>query len=313
MDKVIVNVSSYGRIGSLEKTIKSIYNQCDVINIALNDNHNNIPLFLYDTKINLFLTDNSLGDAFKFMSLMSCEDGYFLTIDDDLIYPPNYVEYMIGKCKEYNNTKVITLHGRNFNKFPIGSYYRSATERYSCLGTVKNDIKVQFGGTGVMCFHTNLMRIPLNHFKAPNMADVWVGKHCIETNIDIICAKHSKGYINYTHQQETIYDTHSRNDRIQTLVSNSIYDKTIKLDFNTIDLQKEEETIIEPEKPKEEPIVIKSTIEKTEKMINYEKVNQIFNKTPTHVAVKPKNLGGNSSLKTNASVLQKLNKTKGRR
>lgn len=313
MDKVIVNVSSYGRIGSLEKTIKSIYNQCDVINIALNDNHNNIPLFLYDTKINLFLTDNSLGDAFKFMSLMSCEDGYFLTIDDDLIYPPNYVEYMIGKCKEYNNTKVITLHGRNFNKFPIGSYYRSATERYSCLGTVKNDIKVQFGGTGVMCFHTNLMRIPLNHFKAPNMADVWVGKHCIETNIDIICAKHSKGYINYTHQQETIYDTHSRNDRIQTLVSNSIYDKTIKLDFNTIDLQKEEEIIIEPEKPKEEPIVIKSTIEKTEKMINYEKVNQIFNKTPTHVAVKPKNLGGNSSLKTNASVLQKLNKTKGRR
>jgi hypothetical protein len=145
------------------------------------------------------------------------------------------------------------------------------------------------------------------------MADVWVGKYCIETNIDIICAKHSKGYINYTHQQETIYDTHSRNDRIQTLVSNSIYDKTIKLDFNTIDLQKEEEIIIEPEKPKEEPIVVKSTIEKTEKMINYEKVNQIFNKTPTHVAVKPKNLGGNSSLKTNASVLQKLYKTKGRR
>jgi hypothetical protein len=29
--------------------------------------------------------------------------------------------------------------------------------------------------------------------------------------------------------------------------------------------------------------------------------------------VKPKNLGGNSSLKTNASVLQKLYKTKGRR
>jgi len=54
MDKVIVNVSSYRRIDSLEKTIKSIYHQCDVINIALNDNHDDLPLFLYDTKINLF-------------------------------------------------------------------------------------------------------------------------------------------------------------------------------------------------------------------------------------------------------------------
>ena len=311
MDKIIVNVSSFGRIDSLEKTIKSIYNQCDVINVALNDNHNNIPQFLYDTKINLFLTDNSLGDAFKFFGLTSCDRGYFLTIDDDLIYPSNYVEYMVDKCKEYNNTKVVTLHGRNFSKFPIGSYYRSATERYSCLGTVKNDVKVQFGGTGVMCFHTDLMRIPLEYFQQPNMADVWVGKYCIENNIEIICAKHTKGYINYTYQVETIYDTHSRSDRTQTLVANSIYDKTIKLDFTEI--VQDVTVLIEPEKPKEEPIVIKPTIEKTQKMINYEKVNQIFNTTPSHVAVKPKIVGSNSSLKTNASVLQKLNNNKRRR
>jgi hypothetical protein len=78
VERISINVSSYGRIDSLEKTIKSIYNQCDVINVALNDNHNNIPLFLYDTKINLFLTDNSLGDAFKFMNLMNTNEGYFL-------------------------------------------------------------------------------------------------------------------------------------------------------------------------------------------------------------------------------------------
>ena len=310
MERISINVSSYGRIDSLEKTIKSIYNQCDVINVALNDNHNNIPLFLYDTKINLFLTDNSLGDAFKFMNLMNTNEGYFLSIDDDLIYPPNYVEYMVGKSKEYGDNKVITLHGRNFSKFPVGSYYRSATERYSCLTKVKNDVKVQFGGTGVMCFHSSLLKIPLSYFRAANMADVWVGKHCIENNIEIICAKHDEGYIGYTRPTNTIYEEHSRNDRIQTLVTNSIYDKSIKLDFGNTNIVENE---VIPVKTDEKPIKITQTIEKSVKTINYEMVNQIFNNSPSHKSIKPKTITGNSTLKTNSSMINKLILSKKRR
>jgi hypothetical protein len=310
VERISINVSSYGRIDSLEKTIKSIYNQCDVINVALNDNHNNIPLFLYDTKINLFLTDNSLGDAFKFMNLMNTNEGYFLSIDDDLIYPPNYVEYMVGKSKEYGDNKVITLHGRNFSKFPVGSYYRSATERYSCLTKVKNDVKVQFGGTGVMCFHSSLLKIPLSYFRAANMADVWVGKHCIENNIEIICAKHDEGYIGYTRPTNTIYEEHSRNDRIQTLVTNSIYDKSIKLDFGNTNIVENE---VIPVKTDEKPIKITQTIEKSVKTINYEMVNQIFNNSPSHKSIKPKTITGNSTLKTNSSMINKLILSKKRR
>ena len=310
MERISINVSSYGRIDSLEKTIKSIYNQCDVINVALNDNHDNIPLFLYDTKINLFLTDNSLGDAFKFMNLMNTNEGYFLSIDDDLIYPPNYVEYMVGKSKEYGDNKVITIHGRNFSKFPVGSYYRSATERYSCLTKVKNDVKVQFGGTGVMCFHSSLLKIPLSYFRVANMADVWVGKYCIENNIEIICAKHDEGYIGYTRPTSTIYDEHSRNDRIQTLVANSIYDKSIKLDFGNTNIVENE---VIPVKTDEKPIKITQTIEKSVKTINYDMVNQIFNNTPSHKSIKPKTITGNSTLKTNSSMINKLILSKKRR
>lgn len=311
VDRISVNVSSYGRIDSLEKTIKSIYNQCDVINVALNDNHDDIPLFLYDTKINLYLTDNSLGDAFKFIDLMNTNEGYFLSIDDDLIYPSNYVEYMVGKSKEYGDKKVITLHGRNFSKFPVGSYYKSASERYSCLGKVKNDVKVQFGGTGVMCFHSSLLKIPLSYFRAANMADVWIGKHCIENNIEIICAKHDEGYIGYTRPTNTIYDEHSRNDRIQTLVTNSTYDKSIILDFDDNNIIIESEVI--PVKKEERAIPTKSTMEKSVKTINYEKVNQIFNNAPSHRAFRPKTITGNSTLKTNASMINKLVLNKKRR
>lgn len=222
MDLRIVNIASYNRIDSLIKSLKSIYNQCDVINVCLNSHNGDIPEFLYSPKINLTFTNNSKGDAFKFLYLESSE-GYFLTIDDDLIYPPGYVDYMISKCNEYNNEKIVTLHGRSFSNFPILSYYRSASERYSCLNQVKNDVKVQFGGTGVMCFHTSLLKKSINNFLYPNMADVWIGKFAKEKNIEIMCLAHSASYIKYIPQKTTIYEEESRSDRPQTNIVNEMF------------------------------------------------------------------------------------------
>ena len=233
MDKIIVNVASYQRIKSLVQAIESIYNQCDIINVCLNSHSGEIPEILYRDKINLYFTDNSKGDAFKFLNLEE-SNGYYLTIDDDLIYPPNYVEYVINKCKDHDNKKIITLHGRSFSSFPIVSYYKSATERYACLETVKNDVKVQFGGTGVMCFHTDLLKVSINDFLYPNMADIWIGKFAKERNIDIICVSHSKGYINYIPQSQTIYNTHSSEDKIQTFVANKAYGVNPKCDISII-------------------------------------------------------------------------------
>jgi hypothetical protein len=313
MDKVIVNVSSYGRIDSLEKAIKSIYHQCDVINVALNDNHSNIPLFLYDTKINLFLTDNSLGDAFKFINLKN-QDGYFFTIDDDLIYPSNYVSETIKKCLEFDNKKVVTYHGRSFKSFPISSYYRSANERYSCLENVKNDTLVQFGGTGVMCFHTSLFKLPIEYFQFSNMADIWIGKYCMENKIEIICLKHLKGYIQYIPQKTTIYDVESKNDFIQTQVVNSIFDKTINLE-NLKNYNKNNSleqipniSIPQPTPPPHEPVKIEKTLEINKKTIDYQKVNRIFSNLQNNTQQKPQ--VNTNNLKLNSKQISTFNKKK---
>jgi len=221
-EKTIVNVASYNRVGCLVNTINSIYDQCDEINIFLNDHIGEIPEKLLDNKINLFFSDNSYGDALKFGKLME-SDGYYLTIDDDLIYPPNYVNYMVSRCKEYSNKRVITLHGRNFTSFPINSYYNSYSENYHCLKPQRKNVLVQFGGTGVMCFHTNLMKIPIDFFLYPNMADIWVGKYCIENNVEMICITHSGDFLKYQPQKSTIYDTESKSDGIQTKIVNEIF------------------------------------------------------------------------------------------
>lgn len=218
----IFNVSSYNRINYLEKTINSIFDQSDKINISLNGNEE-IPKSFVDKKINIIRTNNELGDAYKFFFLEK-ENGYYFTIDDDLIYPDNYSEYMIEKFNEYDRKCVITLHGRSFNRFPVDSYYRSPVMSCHCLREVIEDRKIQFGGTGVMCFHTDLFKISIDYFKHANMADVWIGKFCMENNIDIICVKHEENFLKYQNIPDnlTIHSNYKNKDKIQTQIVNSI-------------------------------------------------------------------------------------------
>jgi len=303
----IVNVASYNRIDSLVKSLESIIDQCDIINVSLNSHDGDIPEILYHDKVNLILSDNSLGDAMKFY-MLDKSNGYYLTIDDDLIYPPNYVEHMIAKCKEYGNTRVMTLHGRNFSSFPIASYYRSATDRYACLNAVNKNVIVQFGGTGVMCFHTDLFKLPIEYFIYPNMADVWIGKYCMENKIEILCVRHDSGYIKYINQNNTIFDTESKRDHLQTIVANSIFDKTIILNVLN-DSQDVLEKVFKTKSPDEKII---STIEKSKKTINYEKVNSVFGQTKRNMIPMNNKQINNPNLRNNTSVLQKLTQKRNR-
>lgn len=228
MDKIIYNIASYKRGDTLINTIQSIYNQCDIINVALND-YDEIPVELYDKKINLFITDNDRGDAYKFYKLMD-SDGYYFTIDDDLIYPENYTKYMVDKVNQYNRKSIITLHARTFNSFPINSFYNSKSTVYHFKKSLDKDRKVQFGGTGVMCFHTDLFKVPIEYFDKPNMADVWVGKYAKENNIEITCVEHNGGFVKQQDIDSSIYNTGLKNDDIQTKLTNECYiDKEISM------------------------------------------------------------------------------------
>jgi hypothetical protein len=221
--KKIFNVATYKRDDCLFKTIDSIYNQADEINIALNS-HDKIPdKFVGDTKINCFITDNSIGDGFKFMRLED-SDGYYFTVDDDLIYPPGYAQYMIDKFHLYGGQYIVSLHGRSFVSYPVGSYYRSPHHNYRCLGSVDKDVFVHFGGSGVAMFHTNLLKFSYKDIKHPNMADIWLAKFANERGIKIVCLAHDSTYLTYLSEvgEETIFDRNKFNDGLQTQLANSI-------------------------------------------------------------------------------------------
>ena len=182
----------------LKKTVESLYPQVDRINVSLNG-HEHVPKFLKNGCIKIM--DNSMGDAAKFYFTENITSGFILSCDDDLIYPDGYVKYMVSKVKLYKS--VITLHGRDYGG--MFTTYRGGI-KYHCLGNVEKDVKVDIGGTGVMAWHTDIVKVKYSDFKIRNMADVWMAKLCKEQGVDIICAAHRSDYLTYQHPEYTIWD-----------------------------------------------------------------------------------------------------------
>jgi hypothetical protein len=218
---IIIGIASLPeRVECLKDTVNSLLPQADKIIVGLN-NYTEIPNFLNHPKIEAYLLDNSLGDAAKFYKVDDYKDSYYLACDDDLIYPVNYVQYLITKCNEYKSP--VGLHGAIMHH-PITSMYSNRSV-FQCLENVSNDVLVDYLGTGALCFDTSKISVKISDFKSPNMADIWFGDIMKRKRVKTYVLKHNKNFLTYnqrmiTNKIDTIFDEYvrTRNDREQTRI-----------------------------------------------------------------------------------------------
>lgn len=124
-DKVTIGIATIPeRAPSFANVVKSLLPQCDEMHITLN-NYDSVPNTLKMRKIKVHIDKtNSMGDNAKFRAAWRDIKGYFLSVDDDLIYPENYVQEMIKKLNEAGRSKIIGLHGTIFRE-PFENYTRN--------------------------------------------------------------------------------------------------------------------------------------------------------------------------------------------
>ena len=200
MDKVIVGIASIrSRRSSLKRVIRSLSEQTvkpDKINVYLNDTpYNEIPNFLKKKNINVFTSQDygDLGDAGKFFLAGKVESSYYFSCDDDLNYPPQYIEYMISGIEKYDRKYVVALHGRIL-KYPVTNFFTDRRilnfKKYQ-----KEDIKAHLPGTGVTAFHSDTLKLSIDDFPVKNMADIWFGLQCQRQGVGIVVLKHQPRWV----------------------------------------------------------------------------------------------------------------------
>lgn len=130
--KVVAGLATFeGREKSLQETINSLSSQVDEI-------------FIYDNSKHTDKRDNG-----KFYGLTKFKEPcYYLTCDDDLIYPEDYVSSMIGNIEKFNC--IITHHGKIIKE---GDYFTDNEQYHFSVRNFENK-SLDVAGTGITAFKT---------------------------------------------------------------------------------------------------------------------------------------------------------------
>lgn len=228
LDKVHIGVASIpSRVAALYNVVKALLPQCDHMYVYLNG-YENIPEFLEDDKIEVYMSEytGDLSDNGKFYKAKDVQ-GYFLTVDDDILYPSDYVKKLVDKIEEHDRKAVVGLHGTVFAS-EIFSYYRSRIVSH-CLHEVKHDKRVQLLGTGVMGYHTSLITFDYATFEHKHMSDIMIAIRCQAAKIPMICIAHSKDYVRdggKAYYKGSIHEAQVKKDHVQTKIVRAINWKT---------------------------------------------------------------------------------------
>jgi hypothetical protein len=207
------------RINHLKKMLASIKNQFDEIRIFANS-YETIPRWMdkYHIAYGVDLTDNG---KFYFLSKIK-EPEYYFTLDDDIIYPPNYANDMVAKIKEHST--IVSHHGRIIMAKDV-SYY-GGHKFFHCANNQTEERLIDVAGTGVTAFSTEYFN-PKKIWKSNDkcMSDVLFGLEAINQNKKITVLPHDVGYFKVMEVDTSIYKSHRYCESRQIELSNEIFSK----------------------------------------------------------------------------------------
>jgi len=193
-DAIEASVASIpARKESLRVVVQRILPQVDRLHVYLN-NYPRTPSWLKHAKIDVAHSRDhgDRGDAGKFFWCDSVA-GYHFTLDDDLLYPPDYVATMIEKIEDYGRHAVVTAHGSMLRE-PFNGYLQSR-DVYSFCGRVRTDTPVHIPGTGCLAYHTETLTLYRSDFAVANLADVWFALAAKRQQTPLVVVAHPEQWI----------------------------------------------------------------------------------------------------------------------
>lgn len=184
--------SMKGREGGLKRVLQRLIPQADEIFVYLNG-MDQVPLGLPRASNLEYFTGKDYGDRSKFVFLKDF-DGYYLTCDDDILYPEFYVEHIIDGIERYGRKALVGWHGSIFSD-DFEDYYNSKYRKVISFSSLRGaDTPVHLLGTGICGFHTSTINISFEEFLYANMADVFVALNAQRNRIPLVVLRHEKGW-----------------------------------------------------------------------------------------------------------------------
>lgn len=160
--------------------------------------------------------------AGKFFWTEQLLDHVYITVDDDIKYPPDYVDKMISALERHPKS-IVGVHGIRIRK-PIQGYYRSRQVWMYSLA-LKSDSRMHCLGTGTLAFRPKEFLIRSSNFsmEAPQMCDIVVGKRGQELGVPLWCVSRPHRWLtDIPNSGSSVYKRFVGADDQQTTLAKSV-------------------------------------------------------------------------------------------
>lgn len=220
---ITANIATYsGRKDFLPKVIESLKRQTmklDAIRVWYNDYEpENVPGIVQH------FNGMDYTDRGKFIWLdnirVTGKHEIYFSCDDDLEYPPDYVERTLEGMNRHPG-KVVSYHGRRLKGENKNYYFEH--QAYNFLATINEDKDIEVPGTGVTAFDTRVLIPDIIQYNDNCMADVLMALEMAKAGVKGVCLSHKRGWVNNLPAEDTIYKRHSRRCTRQSELANKVW------------------------------------------------------------------------------------------
>jgi hypothetical protein len=208
--KRIGQIATYpGRAANLPLMLESVVRQFDEIHVVLNQyskrQQRALPRY---RNVHYRVPDEDLKDTGKFLRTTAA-DEYIFMMDDDLIFPPDYVATLIACAERLPNHRVaVGVHGVIYSDLFEGAAPSRFVAKFSkALG---KPILVNQLGTGCLMLRGDLMPAFDYMRTSQRFVDVRFARYCHENGIGMMCVARPDNWVKDQEPEESIFESYTR-------------------------------------------------------------------------------------------------------
>lgn len=184
------------RHATLARVVASLAPQVDRLFIYANETTEGLPKL--DNWANVIVLDSrwyegnlsANGKVFPIRFLKNC---VVFTVDDDFLYPPDYVSRYLNVLDFFHNQCCVTTHGSLFPERPRWYYERCHV--FSGVQALNAAQLVTLAGSGTFAFHQAALSLRPDEFLGEIMVDLKLSLAAAERNLPIWCLARPKSWL----------------------------------------------------------------------------------------------------------------------
>ena len=198
------------RKDSIDEAVASIIDQVHKVRVYYND-------YIPEDRPWAQVVGPDYTDRSKFYFLQ--ENEIYFSCDDDICYPPNYVEMTLEKLEQHGG--VITHHGRKLTG--TGRHYYNGHETFHFKLPVYREGEIDVAGTGVSAFFTNEFMPDIFQYDQDKMVDLLFSLEAAKKGVPITVVPHYKDWLEMIPTKSSIYSEEKSDCREQSRLADEIY------------------------------------------------------------------------------------------